>query len=207
MLNLLESIDDSHGAVLSLEMTSAMLEESMEALQYADDSGGEIGMLIQECLGKIAQLANECREDSETARLFFFERLLALSDSGMFDGWDSNRTDVLEICMAFADLPGPRERLKNKLEEQLEDGADDGYAQYNRESLLQLMHRLLLLDSEEEAERFAYEHIQYPSFRELIIDRFMESGGHAPRDRIGRGGRTGGSDVAGTRRQVEAHQV
>lgn len=176
LTNLLESIGDRHSPLLSLEMTSAMLEESMEALQYADDSGGDIGILIQECLGKIAQLANESREESKTDRLSFFDRLLALSESQMFDGWESNRIDVLEVCVSFADLPEPRKRLKEKLEELLEAGADEEYTQYYRENLLQLMHQLLLLDSEEGAEQFAYAHIQYPSFRELIIDRLMESG-------------------------------
>ncbi|MDG0792153.1 hypothetical protein OMP38_15730 [Cohnella ginsengisoli] len=177
MMNLLENIGDRHNRLLELELMSAMLEESMEALQYADDSGGDIGMLIRECMGKITQLADESREDSEMVRLPFFERLLALSESEIFDGWDSNRTEVLEVCVAFADLPGPRDRLKSKLEELLEAGAGDEYKQYDRESLLQLMHRLLLLESEEEAERYAYAHIAYPSFRELIIDQAVESGG------------------------------
>lgn len=56
---------------------------------------------------------------------------------------ERNLIDVLEVCFSFADLPEPRKRLKNKIEEQLEAGADDEYKQYDRENLLQLMHRLL----------------------------------------------------------------
>ncbi|MDI4647749.1 hypothetical protein [Cohnella hashimotonis] len=174
--NLLEIIGDRHSRSVSLEMTSLMLEECMEALQYADDSGGDIGMLIQECLGKIGQLAYESREESETARMWLFDRLVTLSESDMFDGWDSNRIEVLDICVTFADLPQPREKLRGLLEKQLEESADDGYKAFYQENLFKIMHRLLLLESEEEAERFAYAHIQYPSFRELIIDRLMESG-------------------------------
>ncbi|MFD2332706.1 hypothetical protein ACFSR7_25910 [Cohnella sp. GCM10020058] len=176
LTNLLESIGDRHSRSLSLEMTFLMLEEGMEALQYADDSGGDIGQLIQESLGKIAQLANESREESETVRMSLFDRLVTLSESDIFDGWESNRIEVLEICVAFADLPQPREKLRGLLEEQLQESADDGYKPFYQEKLLGIVHRLLLLDSEEEAERFAFAHIQYPSFRELIIDRLMESG-------------------------------
>lgn len=176
MMSLLENIGDRHNPVLSLELTSLMLEEGMKALQYADDSGGDIGMLIKEALAQIGRLAGDSREANETVRRQFFDQLLSMCKSRIFDGWEETRVDLLQICVEFTDMPKPREQLRGLLEELLEACDHDEYSQYYRESLLGIVHQLVLLDSEEEAERFAYVHIQYPSFRELIIDGFMETG-------------------------------
>ncbi|MEI3612508.1 hypothetical protein [Pseudogracilibacillus sp. SO30301A] len=83
--------------------------------------------------------------------------------------------DLLSICFAFSDDEKCREQLKNKMESMIEEDTNDLYLQYGNEKLLQLLFQLIEgYGTEAEAEQFIHEHLQYSSFREKLLNKYLQ---------------------------------
>lgn len=174
MLGLLAETDGAKDGQLALEIALLVLQEAVEAFQYADDSSGNIGMLAEEVLERIHALAS-AQDASHQER--FFERLLAVSGSEAFEGWEDYRIGLLRICAGLAKAEKLRERLKAAIEEQIAVYTHDEYGRYTVETLLRLLFQLTReYGSEEEADKFVKEHLQYTFFRQSAIETCMKSG-------------------------------
>lgn len=177
MIDLLEQADEVKDNTLALEMAMLVLQEGVEAFQYADDSDGSIGMLVDESFERIRGLASspECRD--AFTRECFFERLLELSDSDVFEGWDEYRIVLLQICAELAEAETLRERLKAALERRIAICKNDSYGTYTVEELHKLLYQLIRdHGTEEEADRFAKDHLHYKFFRQSAIEVCLENG-------------------------------
>lgn len=176
MLKLLENTNISQDESLALEIALLVLEEGIAAFQYADDSNGDIGMLVGEALGQIQEIAGSLDRQDISARERFFERLLSVSKSGAFQDWEDSQLALFHICADFADVMKLREQLKEAIEHQMAFNANKEYREYANEALLQILFQLDQdYGSEEEVEKFIQEHLHFTSFRLLAIEKSMES--------------------------------
>ncbi|MNZ29319.1 hypothetical protein D3C78_465650 [compost metagenome] len=174
MLKLLEDMNGAQDESLALEIALLVLEEGIAAFQYADDSDGDIGMLVGEALERIQEIAGSQDRQDISARERFFERLLSVSKSGIFQGWEDSQIALFGICAEFADVEKFREQLKEAIEHQIASNANNEYREYSNEALLQILFQIIQdYGSGEEAERFVQEHLQFTFFRRWAIEKSM----------------------------------
>ncbi|MFC5407281.1 hypothetical protein [Cohnella soli] len=162
MVGVMEEIDETTDSIYALEVALMVLAEGVEAFQYADDSNGDIGMLINECFGQIRDLAESLDQQEASRRELFFERVLHMSDSKIFEGWEDFRLELLRICAEFAEDEKLRERLEAAIKRRIDAIAGAQFGKYTAEALLKLLHELIQdYCSADEADKFEEEHLQY----------------------------------------------
>lgn len=177
MLALLEGTAGAKNSILALEIALLVLQEGVEAFQYADDSDGNIGMLVAESLDKVDDLASSLDGEDSSLQERFFDRLLTLSDSEIFEEWEDYKIELLRICVGLAGTEQLREQLKEKIERQIEVCTHKKYGGYTVEALLKLLLQLIRsYGSEEEVDNFVKDHLQYTFFRQSAIEASMECG-------------------------------
>lgn len=164
---------DTENVLLALDIALLLLEEAIEAFQYADDSSGDIGMLVTETLELIEEIATNGK-DSSHHKAQIFEKLLQQIDNEVFDGWLDYKIDLLNICFEFAEDETRRGQLRSKIESMIDKKISDRYTHYENESMLQLLFRLIeQYGTQEEAERFIHNHLQFSSFREKLLNKYL----------------------------------
>jgi len=177
MLDLLEETDEARDSGLALEIALLVLQEGVAAFQYADDSDGNIGMLVEESLESIRGIASSPDRQDASCREHVFERLLTVSNNEIFEGWEDYRIVLLRTCAELAEEEKLREQLKEDIERQIAVYTHDKHGKYTVEALLKLLFQLIRdYGSEEEADRFVEEHLSYTFFRKSAIETCMESG-------------------------------
>lgn len=169
-----EKAKNTDDVLLALDIALLLLEEGINAFQYADDSNGNIGDLVSDTLEVIAEIAHTCKETGYQ-KAEIFEKLLALTDNELFDEWVDYQIDLLHICFEFADDPTLREQLKMKIESMLGNPSSNRYTHYSNENILQLLFRLIKqYGTREEAEQFIYDHLQFSFFREELLNKCIQ---------------------------------
>ncbi|WP_152396605.1 hypothetical protein [Paenibacillus guangzhouensis] len=174
MMDVLEKIHITSDVLLALDIAFLVLGEAVEAFQYADDSNGEIGFLVQEVLKQVRRMVLERETEDNRVNTAMFDRILVQSDSEIFKGWEDFRIELLGICAEFTDNVVLRERLQVKLRHVITEKSDDDYMEYTQEQLLQLLFMLVTdYGTEEEKDQFIQEHIHFTFFRERAIDQYL----------------------------------
>jgi hypothetical protein len=172
MLALLENTNGAQDEGLALEIALLVLEEGVTAFQYADDSDGDIGMLVEEVLERIWEITSSLDGQDISARESFFDRLLSVSESEVFQDWKEYQTALFRICTEFADVAKLREELKQAIEYQIAANVSN---EYQNEALLKILFQLIQdYGSTEEAEQFMQKHLHFTYFREWAIKESME---------------------------------
>ncbi|MDZ5473296.1 hypothetical protein SM124_16380 [Bacillus sp. 31A1R] len=172
--DVLDKARKTNHVLVALDIALLLLEEAVGAFQYADDSDGDIGYLVSETLEFIGEIVT-CEMEQDQHRIEIFERVLAQTNKKIFDGWLDFKVDLLEICFEFADDVILREQLTHKIETMLDEHSNDSYTHYSNERLLQLLFQLInQYGTEEEAEQFINKHLQFSSFRELLLNKFIQ---------------------------------
>ncbi|WP_394234906.1 SWIM zinc finger domain-containing protein [Niallia oryzisoli] len=173
MEGVLDKARSTEDSLVALDIVMLLLEEAIGAFQYADDSNGDIGFLVKETLEMIEEIATS--QNGMDQRAEIFEKLVAQTDHDMFEGWEDFKIDLLTILLEFADDEIHREQLRLKLESMLDHKSSERYTQYSNESILQLLFQLTeQYGTHEEAERFIHEHLQFSSFREQLLDQYLQ---------------------------------
>ncbi|MGM0845080.1 MAG: SWIM zinc finger family protein [Bacillota bacterium] len=168
----LQKAKDTVDSQLAADISLLLLEEVLYSFQYADDSSGEIGHLVGLTLQAIEETAVYVQDDN---REKIFMKLLAFSESESFDGWEDYRIDLLSICFIFGDDEDFRERLRSSIESLLRRDSDEDYSKYERENLLQLLYDLIdQYGTEEEATQFTKDHLHFSSFREQLLEQYLQ---------------------------------
>ena len=106
--------------LLAFNIALLLLEEAIGAIQYADDSDGDIGGLITDSLQLISEIVTNVNENDKDQKGELFEKLLVQIDNQIFDGWEDFQIDLLHICFEFADDETRRKQLRTKIESMLE---------------------------------------------------------------------------------------
>lgn len=174
---ILTKIENMKDPLIAIEVAELLLIEGMKSFQYADDSNGDIGGLIDETIKMMHTIANGPLEIEEQNELL--DKLIHLSKSHVFEGWDDFRIDVLGICLKFAENESMRKTLVNELESMIEDSSADHYDRYANERILNLMFDVIETSgTAEEARKFLLKNINYPSFRKRLMQYEMDQGNY-----------------------------
>lgn len=171
MEDILEKASDTDDVLLALDIAFLLLIEAIEAFQYADDSNGEIGLLVSETIDTIGKIVTDNTDLDGVLKGEIFDKLLKISDATVFDGWEDYRIDLLRLCVEFADVESLRNKLREKIEDAVSKNSGDAYKMYSDEAMLQLLFEITdIYGTEEEAVEFIKQNLNYASFRELLID-------------------------------------
>lgn len=177
MIDLLHNFDSMNNLKLALDAAFLMLEEAIEAFQYADDSNGDIGMLVDQTLQYVHALAYSLSDNDWSMREFMLKRLLGLRKQGVFDDWDEFQLLIYRICIELVNSEKLRNMLKAAIEDHVKDCAKQEFGRYTEEALLMMLYELLEIDSSsEELAKFRRKYIRLQAFRKLEIAIQMELG-------------------------------
>ncbi|MEI3614117.1 SWIM zinc finger family protein [Pseudogracilibacillus sp. SO30301A] len=169
----IEKARNMENVLVAVDIALLLLGEAINAFSYADDSSGNIGSLAMESLELIEEIVSRC-DNINNQRVEVFEKLLAQTDNKIFDDWSDYRTDLLNICSEFANDEKLRERFIIKIESILDNNPNDYYSKYENERLLQLLFKITeKYGNQKEAEQFIHEHLQFSSFREKLLNRYL----------------------------------
>ena len=175
IMDLFEKVRRVNNPLIAMDMAFLILDESVEAFQYSDDSNGDIGDLVSESLRLIEEIASGIDNKDLALRKKVFEKLLDKCESNVFYGWDSYRIDLLNICTVFDDIEELRNRLKSKIEQLIEVNSTRENKEY---SIEQMNHLLLNMierhGTEEDVEKFLEKNINFTSFREAVINKYVK---------------------------------
>lgn len=172
MEEVLEKARETEDSLLALDITFLLLNEAVEAFQYADDSDGWIGSLVSDTLEAISDIVINNKDLS--IREEMFSKLLQMSDSKVFDEWEEYKHDIFRICSDFADVEELRNKLVAKIEGLIDKYCKDEYKKYSAESLIKLLfHIINEYGTKEEADEFIVENLKFTYFRELLIDKYL----------------------------------
>ncbi|MCA1318497.1 hypothetical protein LC085_01140 [Bacillus tianshenii] len=171
---LLGRVSSTNNALMAIDVAFLIMDEGMRAFQYADDSDGEIGYLVNRTIEVIEETIMERDDLDDKMQHEIFHKLMKQSESELFDGWDDFRIEILALCAEAADEKSQRNELQTKIEQLLVDTDSDNYNRYSNESMLKIL--LLMINrhgTEEEALAFLQENLNYPSFRKMLIERYQ----------------------------------
>lgn len=160
--------------LLALDMALYLMQEGVSAYQFVDDSDGYMGGFVQNSIYIISSIINEVKNKDIKIKETLFNKLIEISYSKAFDGWDDYRITLLSLAEELADNDILIEKLKMHIKDYItkSEKKDDYSSKYFTEKLLQIAYNLVnKFGSEEEVVRFINENIKYASFREIIIDK------------------------------------
>ena len=167
---------DTRKPLVAIETSIAVLSKMISAIQYIDDSNGDIGYVIDKAILLINETCINANEFSKKEKIKIFSKLLNELDKTIYDGWEDWRLSVISNCIYFCDDEKLRVKFENKLDSMLENYLDDWSGRYSKEKLLGI--KLQIISSyatDEEEKEFIENNINYSAFRELLIGKCIEN--------------------------------
>ncbi len=175
MEDLLEKVRNTDNTLLALDIAFLVLEEAIEAFQYADDSNGEIDSLVTETIELIREIIIDNEDLNINQREKIFNKLLKQSDSKVFDGWEDYKIDMLRICAQFADVEVYRSKLRMKIEYLVNKNSSDDYMKFSNESMLRILFEMIEeYSTKEETELFVKNNLEFTFFRGISINKYIK---------------------------------
>lgn len=172
MEGILERAREEEDVMLAFDISLLLLNETAEAFKYSDDSSGDIGYLAGDIIEFISEHVVLMDDLDLNLRKQIFNKLIELIDNNIFADFEDYKNDILQICTEFADIKELRDRLVSKINYLISKAPDD---KYDNESMLQILFEIVEeYGTEEEAEKFIKDNIEFTSFREMLIDKYME---------------------------------
>ncbi len=147
-------------------IAAAVLEEMNEALQFVDDSNGDIGSCIEEAMSLLFQTANE--ELPEEIRKMIFDYGISTYNSKIFAGWDWH-LPMLGLAISQQRTVAETSTLHSLLDQHQQN-------KYDREKLQELKLSLLRrTGTEKEIADFVSRNMSNPVFRRNAIDEAIKT--------------------------------
>lgn len=167
---------DTSKALVAIETSIAVISKMIPAIQYMDESNGDIGSVINESILLIDETCINTSEFSKKEKTKIFNKLLNEADNSIYDGWENWRLSVINNCVYFCDDENLRIKFQNKLDNMLENYSDDWSGRYNKEKLLKIKLQIISsYGSDEEENEFIENNIKYSGFRDLLINKCIEN--------------------------------
>lgn len=161
---------DMDDAIVGLDIAFLLLEEAIDALSYADDSGGGIGFLVKQILGVIQEIVSDEPKDVSVE---LFWKLLEQVDNEVLEDWIDYKIDLLAICVDLAEEE-IISSLTDKIKSMIAEKPSGLYSKHTNEQLLQLLYKLISKHgTNKEAEQFIHDHVQYSFFREELLKKYL----------------------------------
>ncbi|WP_058307343.1 SWIM zinc finger family protein [Gracilibacillus massiliensis] len=173
-----EKIDDEETKMAVL-LGEVILAEMIDLLQYCDDSGGDVGMVIEKTLDKIDIAIFRGEEFlSDLEKREIVQQLIETSRQNRFKEWSEWRFALLQFCISFCDISDCRKILEEELETIFaESNSDSRSASYDRKQIKRIQLELMeQFDTVEKWYAFLESNIDSPEFRKRVIqDNFEQA--------------------------------
>lgn len=148
-------------------VSTAVLEQMVDALQYADDSNGDIGSCITAACEMLSELAR--RQESEEMRSLILEYCISAFDKRLYAGWDWE-VDMLRIALMLVRQNADVGRLSERLDRL--KGSD-----YRTEVAQELRYELIAkTEGDATAEKYLEVHLTNPTIRRIAIGQAFGRG-------------------------------
>ncbi|WP_243120594.1 hypothetical protein [Pelotomaculum sp. FP] len=156
----------------ALELYLCVLHEMLPLLESADDSGGDVGSVINHSLTALAEMADSGLPAAASA--YCFKKLLNEAANKIYDGWSDWRLSLLETCANLVNDGRQRKIFERQLNSTVEELNDSWSSRYLAERIAAILHRLILkFEGEVHAADFLEQNINFPLFREKAIEAAM----------------------------------
>lgn len=147
-------------------ISTALLEEMTEALQYGDDSNGDLGYFIASAMELLLKLTQ--KNLPEVLRNEMFEYCITSFNQKIYDGWHWH-LEMLHIACELIEKESDADIILDCL-----DTVNDEYERERAQSLkLDLLRKF---KDESEVEKYINKHISNSSIRTAEIERAFKSG-------------------------------
>ena len=104
----MEVLDNAKEYYNDLDKPAVLVETSLEvisrminALNYMDDSNGDIGDVINYAFNLIDDTCMDVEEFSQEDKKRLFKKLLNEGDKEVYDGWSDWRLEAISNCIYF----------------------------------------------------------------------------------------------------------
>lgn len=153
-----------HSAMM---ISMAVLEEMVKAIQYSDDSDGDIGGCAEEAMEVLYQVSKS--EIPEEQRKFLFDYAVSAFKKGLFEGWDWH-TGIIALAVELSREPEENDKLIRILE-------SAPRSEYDHERYQELILDVLRKSGrEKEADAFMIRNMKNPRIREQSIENAIKKG-------------------------------
>ncbi|MCM3636650.1 hypothetical protein M3152_02875 [Sporosarcina luteola] len=174
VLNKVESVKNP---LIAFEIAQGLLIEGIKSFQYADDSSGNIGYLLDQTIETMEAIAAGALGLDEQSEML--EKLIDLSKSEVFEGWNDFRIDLLGIGLNYAGNEQLRATLLNELEAMVNGSSANDYGRYENERIYNLMYDIFETHgTSEKARQFLQKNLNYPTFRKRLMQYELKEGNY-----------------------------
>ncbi len=140
----------------------AVLEEMIEAINYVDDSNGDISGNIETAFDVLGQIAS--KELPESVRLYLLESCKTLHNKGSFSGWGWHIT-LLHIATQLVKTEKEAETISSLLDQSQR-------SEYDKEHAIEVKYDLIKkMKGSTDAEKFIEQNLSNPTLRRTAIDK------------------------------------
>ena len=161
---------ESENYQTAMYMACAILEEMVGALEYADDSCGEIGGCIKSALAILNTLAE--KSIVETQRVELFNYAINAYKKKLFKGWNWH-LDMIELAISLIKKQEETALIHQLIDKILPTGK--GYDwEYSKAQQLKL-ELIRKTESEEKLTLFLEQNIKNPDFRKEVIGKAIKN--------------------------------
>lgn len=165
---------DEEERELAIDLLLCVMGAMVDMLQYADDSAGDVGMVMDEVNSILATIIWDSPVGPVAEACF--DKCFCEARAKRYDGWEDWRFNLLDRCADLAVTNRQRSQLEQYLEYLFsKSSAIDGdglsfSSKYEAEAIILLRYSLISkFEDDETAANFLYEHRSYPRCRELAI--------------------------------------
>ena len=164
----------ARGALQLVYACEEAIRQLCEAIQDADDSGGNMGDAIKHAFSILSDLCEEGNEMQEEVMDYVYKLSLREGEQPLYQGWDW-AGDWRYLAANAAQSPEQAEKVMGKLDFIIKQKEKAGiWERYEAESAAGL--KLQLLEqwySPEKAQAFLQGNLSYTSFRRIAIEQAM----------------------------------
>jgi len=150
----------------AMNISSAVLEEMTKALQFADDSNGDIGGCIDLAIKALSSIANS--PIPEELRIEFFHYCLTAFSEGLFKGWDWHFT-MLDLAGKLVKVEEEAKQVHRILDTIKPSGKSWDWDFKKAQQIRAILIRKT--EGEVKAAQYLEQNITNPDFRKEVIEK------------------------------------
>ena len=167
---------DNKKPMVVVETAISIITKMISATAYMDDSNGGIGDIVRQSLELLDEICMDSDEFLKKDKTKIFNKLIKVADSSLYNGFDEWKLEIISNCIYFCDDEKLRKKFLDKLDIIIEDYDDDWSGNYNKEQvLLMKLQMISTYGTSEEEEAFINNNINYSGFREIYINKCIDS--------------------------------
>lgn len=191
----------------AVDLALCVMQQMLELLQFADDSGGDVGLVMEEATSLLSLAAADMPEASSAA---CFRMVLQAAAEPEYQGWTDFRMSLLNICALLTRESWQRNLLEEFLDELLAVGErkDSWSSQYEAESIALLRYELIgQFDGPLAAADFLHRYRHFSRLREIIIQQALAAGNFAGAEALALEGERQDKTLSGLAHQWKKYRL